>query len=498
MTEKAILKNLLAIINKIKGRKISEADTISKKAASGVKLPVMHGHTKITLRDAKTGEITDTREKDNLITNALENIIDRNTFGAIDYTQLMPITKMLGGILLFEDPLTANANNTLPPNDSDNKLIGHAGQTPYSGPSTKRGSPNGVLSGEIQGGDGYKFVFDFPTTAANGTISAVSLTHQNGGDLGLTPDAAITGVNILTGSTNKTKNFLNDGNIAFEDADYFLMSIDIANETGRRAILDNDELTIYDIAICLINQGVNDAIAETKIIDTHTVTLTRSYNTNYAAVCCDDNYIYVIQASSDGGSTLYIDKIDLLTWTAADASITDASLALSYTRLSVGSLRPCSYINRVIISDGFLYWPKQGLMTYYRINLTNLADIVELTSHLESAAREEDGLNEINAGLIAGRNFIINADHIYPQAETLPDFVYSSYNLFANYVMIRYLKSGVYFYCQAYYNDVYTAAIYAAAAFPIVYLATIQDITPITKTPDKTMQIEYSITLEEP
>ena len=498
MTENAILKNLLTIINKIKGGKISEVDTISKKAASGVKLPVMHGHTKIILRDAKTGEITDTREKDNLITNALQNIIDRNTFGSIDYTKLMPFTKMLGGIMLFEDPLTASANNTLPPNDSDNKLIGHAGQTPYSGPSTKRGSPNGVLSGEIQGGLGYKFVFDFPTSAANGTISAVSLTHEDGGDLGLTPDAAIAGYNILTGITNKTLNILSDGNIPFADANYFLMSIDIENETGRRAILNNDELTIYDIAICLINQGVNDAIAETKITATHTVTLTRSYNTNYAAVCCDDDYIYVIQASSDGGSTLYIDKVDITTWTATDASITDASLALSYTRLNAGSLRPCGYINRVIISDGFLYWPKQGLMTYYRINLTNTADITELTSHLTSAAREEDGLNEINAGLIAGRNFIINADHIYPQAEVLPDFVYSSYNLIDNYVIIRYLRAGNLFYCQAYYNDVYTAAIYAAAAFPIVYLATIQNITPITKTPDKTMQIEYSITLEEP
>lgn len=497
MNENSILNCLLTAMQKCKNQDIKAGDSIEKKAASGLNLPKMHGHTKITLRDAKTGKITDTREKDNLITDALQNIFANNIFGAINYADLTPLTKMLGGIMIFEDPLTANASNTMPPNDSDNKLIGHAGQTAYSGPSTKRGSPNGVLSGEIQGGDGYKFVFDFPTTAANGQISAISLTHANGGDLGLTPEAAITGVSMLTASTNKTKDFLANGNITFADANYFLMSIDIENETGRRALLDGDELTINDIAICLLNQGVNDAIAEAKITDTHTVQLTRSYNVNYAAVCCDDDYIYVVQSNSDGGSTLYIDKIDVLTWTATDASITDASLLLSQSQLYSGSLRAAGYLNRVIVSDGYLYWPKQGKLTYYKINLTNTADIVELTTHLEEAAKEEDGLNEINAGLIAGRNFIINGDHIYPQAEVLPSFVYSTYGI-SQYTTIKYLRDGNLFYCQAFYNDVYSVAIYTAKAYPIVYLATIQNITPIIKTPDKTMQIEYSITLEEP
>ena len=169
-------------------------DQTKKERFGGQTLPKLHGHTKIILTDVKTGK-EEVVEKDNLVTDAVSNLFAQNVFGAKDYNAMTPLRDMFGGVMCFEDVL--DVNDVLVPDDGSNALIAHAGQTSHSSASTTRGNPNGVLSGEIQNGKGYKFVWDFSTSQGNGTISSLSLVHKWLGDIGTKPVAAVTGETLL-------------------------------------------------------------------------------------------------------------------------------------------------------------------------------------------------------------------------------------------------------------------------------------------------------------
>lgn len=463
----------------------------------GMQIPVLHGHTKITLRDAKTGEITDVAEKDNLVTNAVADIFSNNLYGSMNYSDITPVRDMLGGVLCFEDELDELASNTMPPSQADNKLIAHAGQTAHSSASTKRGNPNGTLSEVIQNGKGYKFVWDFSTSQGNGTISAVSLTNKIGGDVGLTPIGLIADSPLMAFSSTKAKALKTGTQKDYSTYYNCLVKVDLTNSTGIHAELPSrsgSDLIVNEVEISMKKQGINDLLGDARLIRSHSITLSRAFDRRYSAICCDDDYLYVCEPNANAGNTLYVDKVSLSDWSVSSVTITDASLSLrmEQTFRNVDYAYPC----RTVISGGYLYWMKSDKRGFYKINLTNTADIVEFDSLMEEDTNEEYGLVEISEGVIAGKNFFIN-DKVYPMATEPASKVmyYTDYTT----PFIRMLKDGALFYLWSYlYDTSYSTTDYASCCFPRVYLGTIQNLnTPIVKTPDKTMQIEYSITLEE-
>ncbi|MCR5616904.1 MAG: hypothetical protein K6F83_01290 [Clostridiales bacterium] len=471
----------------------------------GMKTPVLHGHTKITLTDVNTGK-KEIVEKDNLVTNAVAQIFANNLFGALDYTKITPLRKMYGGVLCFQNALTQLASNVMPPNESTNHLVAHAGQTAHSTASTTRGNPNGVLSEVIQNGKGYKFVWDFSTSQGSGTIGALALTHSYGGDIGLKPIGEVANESLLEINSNKTLVSIMNSSTVHANYEEFYNAVilaDLSAETGLHVFLEGStastKLIVNEVKLRTLKQDINGELGQADLIASHEVTLTGSFDKRYCAVCTDGSYIYVVQASSDGGSTLNIDKIDMTTWTATDISITDASLSLASERMSDYSDKN-DYPNRVIISGGRLYWAKQNGLTFYSINLSNPADIVELTSTLVSARAEVYGMTEISEGLIVGANYLINGGAVYPLTRADRSvLINSSYSQVHDNAQTRVIKCGGKFLTWTYcYDSTYPFTIYSGNAYPLCYLATIQNLpSPITKTNDKTMQIEYSITLEE-
>ena len=150
------------------------------------------GTTKIQLFDAKTGELTDEIVKDNMVTNAVPNILnpsnqmhlgaESNSLGGF-INLLSPIGKVLfGGILIFSEPLEENVDNIIPSVQARNSIIGYAGQ--YIGNSVNKfkGTYNTTESAELA--NGFTHVWDFSTEQANGEIAAVALTSAWGGDCG--------------------------------------------------------------------------------------------------------------------------------------------------------------------------------------------------------------------------------------------------------------------------------------------------------------------------
>lgn len=155
---------------------------------------MLKGHTTFELTDVKTGEV-ERIEENNMFTNALNEVFNRSPFY---FNNLLLAThfqvnnqesiitptfeKALGGLLLFPEKIAEDASNIYAP--TDNKPVGIASNDGYSGTDQRRGSFNAIESGAIMDGDkpvGYRFVWDFTTSQANGAISCACLTSWKGG-----------------------------------------------------------------------------------------------------------------------------------------------------------------------------------------------------------------------------------------------------------------------------------------------------------------------------
>ena len=134
---------------------------------------MLKGHVQIDLHNHKTG-LTERIEQDNLITNAVEKLVNASVGRNKTASTFLPLsTKTLGGVMLFEDPLTESVNNTIFP--YSNKLIGYAGRTANNS-SRQMGSLNAIETGPIE--NGYSNVWEFSSSQANGTISSMALTNS--------------------------------------------------------------------------------------------------------------------------------------------------------------------------------------------------------------------------------------------------------------------------------------------------------------------------------
>lgn len=163
--------------------------------------PALHGRTKIELFDAKSGEKVHKQTDDNMVTSALQRLLDlpaeltvldnvssRNCLPALS----MPfLSKALSGIWVFSHKLEESSENISPSVTDVKNLAGYAGGE-YSGANSKRGSLNLNESGEIE--NGYRYVWDFATDKANGVVNCVSLVPRVIGNLGDTNENNMCGL----------------------------------------------------------------------------------------------------------------------------------------------------------------------------------------------------------------------------------------------------------------------------------------------------------------
>ena len=147
----------------------------------GFKIPKMHGHMYITLRNVKTGEVEEYHE-DNLITNAIlwhfANCGMMN-YPNVDLTQLVPT--LMGGIMCFDDTLYEDANNIYP--GGGVKMIANATQGFTSNVDGEQGTATANTAETTYNGwqaDGsYTHTYEWNTGQGNGTINCVCLAEKN-------------------------------------------------------------------------------------------------------------------------------------------------------------------------------------------------------------------------------------------------------------------------------------------------------------------------------
>ena len=144
---------------------------------------MLKGTTRIELTDVRTGA-REVYEKHNIVTNALRDIF--KPLGLCNrpnryFNDFVPYyATLLGGVLCFDTELEENPDNYYPPANA--ALVGCASYgTQNNTTNTFRGGFNQTES-EVNITDRYvKYVYDFATSQANGTIASVCLTHKHGG-----------------------------------------------------------------------------------------------------------------------------------------------------------------------------------------------------------------------------------------------------------------------------------------------------------------------------
>lgn len=249
---------------------------------------MLKGHAKIELKNEKTGKL-DVIEHDNMITNGLNNILATATsmFSTEDLnSQYFPLNnKGMGGLLLFQNTLDESADNTLIPLEENNPLIGYASNDINSGTDTKRGSRN--LTESIKLDNGYKFVWDFTTSQANGQISALALTHF-GTAKGILSSNILGLYNTLSITNNVSQDLINNAIRTAVDFDWN------SNILTCIKTIDASTITVYKLKVYIGNVpiGINDAIRYVTLISQTNVTLSQSVLANTTWHNSDDEYYY--------------------------------------------------------------------------------------------------------------------------------------------------------------------------------------------------------------
>lgn len=477
-------------------------DKIMQATARGEKLPI-EGRTKIILTDVETGE-QEIIEKKNMVTNAVADIFAKNILGITQFTEangMLPMWKLFGGVMCFENSLTADADNIWPENETENPMVANAGQTPTAQTTGTRGNPQTPEVDENK----IKLIWNWPTTSGNGTISAVALTSSIGGDCSLKPDGTSPMWKTITPEMRNVNVFALSS--VGDERDYnrnFAIAAPIEiNEDGNGVslYLNGDQLeeviTSHSFnSAKLLESNIAWPADKYRELSTRTATLSRSFSTpsgystqGYAMIAQDEDFYYVMERDSSSNTKLYVNKVSKedMTVTPLEINISGATL----DRVGHQGVR----IYSGIVSDGNIYWRSaEDTKTFVRINMTNTADVEILASNMTAAVDFGATPFVINNGLILGHNYLINGSTVYPVAAR-PYRLADAGREYRYFDMIA--KTGSPTVYQSNWSDS-SSSYYDTAFGGLVfgnYLATIQNLdSAITKSASRTMRIEYTLT----
>lgn len=471
------------------------------------KFPKLKGHVRIELKDVKTGKRETVFEGDNMITNALRDIFASNYCGALDYRWLLPLySKMLGGVLCFRNTLDVSsegaADDYFIPDDSVNELIAHAGQTALSDQADdiKRGNP---LNTSMVVTDGaVTLAFEWGSTAGNGTISSVALTHSDVGDAGTgsNSNAFRSLIPVINANFNgyTSKNAMWTHVVSQADNMVFFVGTD---GYGYRFIANGTTVTLTRIPLAYKKTGL---VAEQPFVDrdsikTQTITTDTSYDSSnygnpYFCYVEETNRLWLFYSTSAGRS-IKVEEINLADWGTANWHATNHDSEFSNLGANIMALVNWHPSLVLPYSNGSVYFPKTAVSGntvsgFLRVNLTSTADQSELTANVipfggvfpTSAARR----------IIAGKQFVINNGSLYPCTSDDTDVGTGIVNI--NYFAFLDQKKGLANLGGQYgYNNPASQSYYVAISK--FYLGTKFNLpTPIQKSNTQSMVITYTLT----
>lgn len=408
-----------------------------------VKAPRFKGELTVKLHNPTTGK-TEIIEGHNAQTNALANIFSGNFGGLLNYQNFADLTDTwLGGVLLFQnalDPTTPNDYGI--PARTTNPCIAHAGQVALTDQADDltRGNPDS--SQTVKTANSVKHVWEWISSAGNGTISSLGLCHSDVGSYGcgvasqaqklLNPFADIGCLSReYEYGDNADAPMAINGNLAYS---FYLSN----NTTVKiyKAPINNSKFKLQGEALKPISDYA-------EVI---TATLPNSYNLEGKGGCYfhfdfTNGNLILFGVPTEGGTTLYKDVISLSDGTVTHSSITVTGANLwkfKYPAPLSGSLY-FSVPVKAIVYDNHLYvfgytdnggYPNK----IFRINLANTADITEVDTTGYNTFYNQNSTGRISerfaqlGGIIVHDSFLINGEKTFELVQkTSSPYAYSNY-----------------------------------------------------------------------
>lgn len=449
----------------------------------------MKGKTIIELTDVKTKK-KEVLKDDNLVTDVLEKILTLNPNGLltnINKDTFYPIVeKIVGGILLFKDKITEDKNTSFV--STSNECIGYAGQVEGVQENPLQGSFNKQESKATS--NGYKFVWDFGTSKANGKISSVCLTNSKagGGYFGTKSNGETNRIKlgedkylIKNADTEMKKKYVNVVEANFEEN--YIVSI----------VPESDHLRIIKSREPLLNFRLNDSLSflnEKNITETK-IKYKKSYGTYGVCIYVDAENYYLLKTSTSGGNT----NVTKLKINKANNSIEETEFTLENVKIeNIGSYSlDYDYYRTIksVLRGGYVYAVSTDEKYVVKFAINNPVDVTKIepkfTLKTGSVSSHTTGCGMYILGdMIIGTNFTIDkndkvteiAQSDLSTIECLP----LSYGPF----LLGYFANG-----ESSGDKYLRKVLYLITP----YSATINNLSKtVEKTADKTMKITYYLT----
>ena len=451
----------------------------------------MKGHLRLVLEDVRDGT-QKISEQHNLITNAVQSILDHNFNGNARFDSLMPMHNLYGGIFAFERVQTENANNWTLVNDLQNKLVAHAGSLANTGGSTLRGSP--VSNETIITDTSISRTWMWDNTQGVGHIESCSLVTALMGNMGTKP---------FDTDYNPLSMFGNDGAVGGYDTPFtedvhlrYPFSIDDSGKTSRHIWASGTsfkETTVrHDYFVFGIMRGVRDW----QTVATRTATI-RAFTANKSFVFDDDDYYYIARATDS--THLQVDKVSKSTFEVTQADCEFSSYSL-WTGNVDTTFNGCL---KVFAFDGtYLYFPNSLGTGFLALCLADTGDSFALDGtisinkgRLASTTSNGGQFSSplvINEGLILGDNYIINGDTAYQIAQCKQIGVYNTYLATKSFLWL--CKMGASVYGNAFQSQDTTLSAQSNVLCQMFKGTVVNLDSPKDKGTSQTMRITYSLT----
>jgi len=486
-------------------------ESIDSMRISFNKFPKLKGHLKIRLHNPNTWK-TEIIESENMVTNAVRDIMSSNLCGVLNYTDLTPLfEKLFGGVICFggQSGLDVSsefaADDYFIPEDDSYPVIAHAGQTSWTSQDddVKRGNP---LANAMQIADGaVTLAWEWGGSAGIGVIKSLGLTHSDVGDAGTgsTSNAFKQMVPFIP-STNSTLTFSrgNAGWGGVNASDYNIPAF-VIDEHGFYFKTTNatKKLTIIRYPVVYTKAGIASPLmkGDPGIFDSKEITLSIGANFNGLAPAFwfdEVNRKLWIFYNTSASATVYCEEINLSNW----ESITHTNHDFTLSDAVVGPF--ANYVPlQITVYNGYAYLPRYDNKNFvYKVRLASVAD----TSVLSMASNNQykwcsaftpdaSKINGNNKGrILASTNYVINNGTVYEC---------NSGNVGGGYV-----GSGTYRYSMP-FTEIRSGLSRLGGAFDYnltrpfavciskFYLATKCNLpTPVEKTASQNMNITYTLT----
>lgn len=449
----------------------------------------MKGKTIIELTDVKTKK-KEVLKDGNLVTDVLEKILTLNPNGLltnINKDTFYPVVeKIVGGILLFKDKITEDKNTSFV--STSNECIGYAGQVEGVQENPLQGSFNKQESKATS--NGYKFVWDFGTSKANGKISSVCLTNAKagGGYFGTKSNGETNRIKlgqdkylIKNTDTEMKKKYVNVVEANFEEN--YIVSI----------VPESDHLRIIKSREPLLNFRLDDSLSflDEKNITETKIKYKKSYGTYGVCIYVDAENYYLLKTSTSGGNT----NVTKLKINKANNSIEETEFTLENVKIeNIGSYSlDYDYYRTIksVLRGGYVYAVSTDEKYVVKFAINNPVDVTKIepkfTLKTGSVSSHTTGCGMYILGdMIMGTNFTIDKnDKVTEIAQSdlsTIECIPLSYGPF----LLGYFANG-----ESSGDKYLRKVLYLITP----YSATINNLSKtVEKTADKTMKITYYLT----